>query len=40
MAPEISPWKTVIAADPIYRVTYNMRTYIWARDVGLPEGPT
>lgn len=29
-----------IAADPIYRVTYNMRTYIWARDVGLPEGPT
>lgn len=24
-----------IAADPIYRVTYNMRTYIWVRDVGV-----
>jgi hypothetical protein len=26
--------------DAIYRVTYNMRTYVWARDEGLPEGPS
>ena len=27
-----------IAADPIYRVTYNMRTYVWVRDIGVVGG--
>jgi hypothetical protein len=26
--------------EVIYSVTYTMRTYVWARDVGLPEGPS
>lgn len=29
-----------VDGNPIYRVTYNMRTYVWARDIGLPDGPT
>lgn len=29
-----------VAADPIYRVTYNMRTYVWVRDVGVIDGET
>lgn len=27
-----------VAGDPIYRVTYNMRTYVWVRDVGITGG--
>lgn len=26
--------------EVVYLVTYMMRTYVWARDVGLPEGPS
>lgn len=29
-----------IDAEAIYLVTYTMRTYVWARDVGIPEGPS
>lgn len=27
-------------SEAIYLVTYMMRTYVWARDVGIPDGPS
>lgn len=27
-------------SEVIYEVTYSMRTYVWARDVGIPDGPS